>query len=266
MLHRPLIVLLCALLLPALGLPRQEGEDPSARVHSAYVTAAAAHDEEQLIALWRKHPDLVLVTIDRDVEGSLAMVEAAARSNAEVDEDALAALHERAAFGALCAERATGHPILVDYVASFRSWNLAERTAFRSGQAAHGKAREALRAGEFAQAQAAARECFELAAPLGDWWGSAMGLATLGEAQAAAGDHTSAISSLGRARLLYHDLGLAGAEMRVLTHLASSLQAKDRPERETEVVRNALDLAERLGATELAKELTARARELAKSR
>jgi tetratricopeptide (TPR) repeat protein len=224
---------------PAVPAVQDRGTEVSQRYHAL----AAAGDGAGLAALWQGNPDLVLPVIDADLEGSLKLRE----SSETPDEQAIAALQARALFGARAAEQASGHPILVDYAASFVGWDAEQQRRFRAGQAAFGRARQAARAADHAAALAAATECRELAEPLGDWWGTAMGLGAEGQALAALGRHEEALVALARARLIHHDLGLDSSAYRNLLDMLDALQALGRAVRRDAVLAQALVQGERQG-------------------
>lgn len=214
------LVLLIACLVPSLAL----GQDLTNKYQSLYTS----RDAGGLAQLWRGNPGAILVTIDADLEGSLSLWE---ESPEAPDEAAIEALHARALWGARIASDVTGQPIFADYAASFVGWDTAQKTRFRAGQAAFGRSRQALKGGDAEAALAAASECRQLAEPLGDWWGAAMGLSMEGQALAALGRHEEALASLGQARLLYAQLGLYSGEAPVLVQLIESCTALGRHER-----------------------------------
>lgn len=228
-----------SVLATAPNAPQDRGAEVTARYHEA----AAEDDAASLVALWKEHPDLVLVTIDADLEGALSLRE----SEETPDEEAISALHRRALFGARAADEATGHPILWDYVSSFVGWDGDEQKRFRAGQAAFGRARRAAAEGDHAAAAEAGLECVELAEPLGDWWGTAMGHSAHGRARLALGEHEAALVSLSRARMIYRDLGLFGSELSNLRGMIEALVALERFERARAALTQALALAASLG-------------------
>ncbi|HZJ71960.1 MAG TPA: hypothetical protein VFF36_13595, partial [Planctomycetota bacterium] len=70
-------------------------QDAEAEVVAGYRKLADAQDEAGLAKLWAAHPELVLTTIDEDLEGSLAL-----REKSETpDETRIAQMHARAIFG-----------------------------------------------------------------------------------------------------------------------------------------------------------------------
>jgi hypothetical protein len=200
----------------------QEGED----LVVAYRAACEAGDAEALAALWQAQPGRVLVTIDADLEASLSVWEADPDAP---DEAAIDALLQRARFGAEVASSALGEPIFLDYATSFAGWNAEQKRQFRAGQAAYGESRRAGATGDLEAALAKARECLECAEPLGDWWGTAMGL--LAQAQALSGleRHEEALLSASRARLIYHQLGLTSSEIGALQLQSLAALACERP-------------------------------------
>lgn len=232
-----LLLLACLAISPALAAQ----DDVAARYHEA----AAAADHDALVALWRANPGDILGTIDADLERSLAMREAADESD-EIDEEGIAALHARALFGARAASEATGNPIFADYASSFVGWTREQQRAFRGGQQAFGRSRQAAAAGDHEAALAAGRECLELAEPLGDWWGMAMGLSAMGGASQALGDHEAALMSFARARQIHHDLGLYGAELGNVQAMVASCMELGRKARAQATAEQGLALARRL--------------------
>jgi hypothetical protein len=220
-------LLAAALLLPAGSTVQEEAPIDLA---TQYANLAADQDLDGLVALWRANEERVLGTIDRDLEGSLSLWESTQGETGEekpVPEDAQAAiadLHARALLGARAASLAFDRPIFLDYAASFVSWNTAQKRAFRAGQAAFGASMEAFGEGAVETARNSAEACTELALPLGDWWGTAMGLGASGSAKLALGDHEAALADLSRARLLNHQLGLGNAETRNLGQMLTCLE------------------------------------------
>jgi tetratricopeptide (TPR) repeat protein len=224
----------------AAARPAQERE---AEVVASYRKLAEAHDEAGLAKLWAEHPDLVLTTIDEDLEGSLALRE----KSEKPDEALIAQMHERAVFAARAAVAAGLSPLLADYASAFSGWNADQQKQFRAGQKAFGQARAASKAGKHEEALAAGNQCLALAEPLGDWWGAAMGHSAAGQALAALGRHEEALVALGRARVLHHDLGLGGSEYGNLQGMVAELQALGGGPRLAELARQAAALGRALG-------------------
>ncbi|MEM7518089.1 MAG: hypothetical protein AAF368_14350 [Planctomycetota bacterium] len=256
-----------ALLLPVLALhplaapsappaPRtlQEAATEENRFVSLYREYAASGESAKLATLWKTMPERVLSTIDQDLEGSLRLLEEAeANELRAIDMNKVEEMQQRALFGARAAAEATGHPILLDYASSFVGWTPLERKSFRAGQTAFSLSRRAFADEKWEKALSEGQRCLDLAAPLGDWWGTAMGLAAVGAAHAAKGDHAQAASFLGRARLLNHDLGLTSSEYRALQGLANSLRALGRTPRYEACLPELLRLAKAVGDIEGAK-------------
>lgn len=236
-----LLALLCAPLLPAPAplAPQESEADP---VVTAYHAAHEAGNEEALANLWREHPDRILVTIDADLEGSLAAWEAD-----PADGDTIEALEARALWGARVASRATGRGIFLDYASSFTGWGDDEKRDFRAGQGAFGAARKAMAAQDAEEALAQARRCRELAAPLGDWWGTAMGYSAEGRALLSLERPAEAAAASGQSRLLYAALGLVGSEYGELGVLAEAARRLSRWERLLALAEVGLTLGEELG-------------------
>jgi hypothetical protein len=251
--HALVLVLLVPLVLPAAMVPPPAPPDVAAaapaagvvadEVTDAYHAAAAAEDLDALVTLWRSNRSAVLITIDADLEQSLSLQDASGAP----DEAAIAALHARALFGARAATEATGHPIFLDYATAFTSWNAEQRKQFREGQGAFRRASAAAKAGDLAAAEQAARQCIELAEPLGDWWGTAMGHTALGRAQLGQGEAGAALVSLSRARMIHHDLGLDGPEYGNLLGLIDVCEALGAQARGREAFRAAIALGRALG-------------------
>ncbi|MAF66451.1 MAG: hypothetical protein CMJ84_12440 [Planctomycetes bacterium] len=235
---------------PTPPLPPQDAR--RTQVAAEYHRLAGARDGEGLGELWKANPDLALVTIDADLEGGLALWEQA------IDEppaERIAQLHDRALFAARTASRVLGHPILADYAASFVGWNDLEKRNFRAGQALYARALEELEKGEYETALVAARETRDRAAPLGDWWGTAMGYSAEGRALQAGGLAEHALAAYGMARLLYHDLGLSWNELEVLTRMVSVLRSVERWSRARVAASAGLELARRFDRLDEQREL-----------
>ena len=107
----------------------------------------------------------------------------------------------RAVAGAHAATEATSRRRILDYVTSFAGWNDEQKRSFRAGQQAFRAGRQALRDGDAAEALRLGQECLELAEPLGDWWGTAMGYGLVGSAHAASGQPEAAATAMARAAL-----------------------------------------------------------------
>ncbi len=212
--------LLAAALALALLAPGSVQENRAEVVRARFVVAHAAGNAETVRELWRENEDLVLVTVDADLEAGLAAWEAAREDPpvAGIEE-----LFARARWGAELGSEVTGRPIFAEYAAAFSGWNDAQREAFRAGQAAHREARRMLKDEDHEGALAAARACRDRALPLGDWWGAAMGYAAEGEALRHLGRRAEATAALAQARLIYHDLALRGSELRCLEALVEEL-------------------------------------------
>lgn len=203
----------------------------------------AAGDRDGLAALWRAHPGDVLVTIDADLEAGLAIWEQAPTRA----DPAVAAHHARALWAAEVASEATGQPIFVEYAAAFTGWSAEEKGRFRAGQRAFGRSRQALAAGDGEAALTAARECRDLALPLGDWWGAAMGLQMEAQALLALDRDGEAVAPLGVARRIYGELQLLPSEYGTLRTLAETLANLEQWSRVRVAAQQALALARTLG-------------------
>lgn len=198
--------------------------DPQTR----YEQAVEARDREALAALWRERPDAILGLFDSDLERSLSVWE---QSPDSPDRERIAALHQRALFAASLASEVTGRGIFADYASSFVGWTDEQKRSFRAGQRAFGAALDALRSGDAEAALASAVECRERALPLGDWWGTAMGLSVEAGALARLERHEEALASASRGRLIYSQLGLVSSEFQCLMSMVEACEALVRPRR-----------------------------------
>lgn len=204
-----------------------------------YRSAAADENAEALAELWREAPGRVLVTIDADLEASLAMWEETPESP---DSEAIGALHERALFGARIASSALNEPIFLDYASSFIGWDDDQKRSFRAGQQAYGKARRSGASGDHEESLEFAQSCTACAEPLGDWWGTAMGLLAEAQALHALERHGEALVAASRARLLYHQLGLSSSEVGALNVMAMTALGAGRPLRAHSAANAMIDL------------------------
>lgn len=240
-------MLLSALLLTLSPAPVVTAQDRRSEVRDSYHSLAAAGDAEGLRKLWRANEGLVLQTIDADLEGSLALWE---KAQDAPPADEIAALHARALFGARCATEEFGRPIFLDYASSFVGWSDEEKVDFRAGQKVYGRAMQELKAGNLDVALEAGKETVLRAAPLGDWWGTAMGYGAQGQALQQAAELGDALTAYSRARLLNADLGLQYAEFQALRGMLSCLRALERWQRCLVVADATLDLARAFGDEE----------------
>jgi len=228
----------------------------SARVNvgAEYRRLAEEQDAAGLAKLWGAHPSRILGTIDSDLEGSLSTWEA---SPDRPDMEKIKMLHTRALWGAKIASEVTGRPIFNDYASSFVGWTRVQKESFRSGQAAYGRAGKALKEGKAEDALRAARECRTRALPLGDWWGTAMGMSAEARALTMLDKHEEALAQASQARLIYGQLGLTGNEYGNVKSMVAALLKLERWPRALVAVDDALALAKRLGDREGEKSLSA---------
>jgi hypothetical protein len=231
-----------AALLPV-AIDAQAVRDDAPTPQERYEGLSAAGDYAGLVALWRELPESAVPVIDGDLEGSLALWE----EEGEARRTEIDAMIARALRGAEAATEATGRRRILDYVTSFAGWSAGQRADFRAGQKACGDGRRALAAGDAATALEDGQACRTLAEPLGDWWGTAMGLGVEGSAHAAAGDDGAAASALARARLIYRELGLTSSALRLEAELAPILLRLGYGPRADAMIRDGLHTAERLG-------------------
>jgi hypothetical protein len=251
----PVAVLIAIAVLPRAttgqtGAGQSEAPSPADR----YEALSAAGDHAGLVALWTELPDAAVQVIDRDLEGSLALWE----EEGEAKRAEIEALILRAIGGAQAATEATGRRRILDYVTSFAGWNTEQKATFRAGQEACGEGRRALADGDATAALERGRACRSFAEPLGDWWGTAMGLHVEGSALAASDDDEGAANALARGRLIYRELGLTSSALRIEAELVPILIRLGRGPRAEAMIRDGIGTAERLGLDELA----ARFREL----
>jgi hypothetical protein len=225
--------------LPFASTPNARGD-----VRAQFLELAEKSDAIAVAKLWRENPYEILTSIDADLEGALGAWE---RSPDAGVTDAIKKQYARAVWGARIASEATGHPIFADYANSYAGFTTEQKKAFRGGQKAHGRAHKAMEAKDYAGAAKAGRECADLALPLGDWWGYAMGLSAEGQAFAASEDNEKALASLSQARVIYHDLGLVGDEYSCTRTMAKVLLALKHYERALVTVRGAIALREIVG-------------------
>lgn len=230
-----------SLVLAGLTVPPVQETDPFVL---AYREACAAEDRDALAALWDEAPGRILVTFDADLEAGLATWE---QSPDEPNEGAIAELHDRALWAAEVASDVTGHPIFADYASAFVGWTPDQKRSFRRGQQAHGRAMSALQGGQLEDAVAAGRECRELALPLGDWWGTAMGYTAEALALARLERWDEALVAAGHARNLYRDLGLLRSEYQSARILADASYALGRRSRARVALKAAIEIAAKVG-------------------
>lgn len=210
-------------------------------VRTKFVELAGKKDHDGLLALWRANPGAVLPTIDADLEGSLRVREKA--KDKEPDMAKIGEMHERALWGARIAFEASGDPMIFDYTSAFVGWDEAQRKQFREGQAASGRAGQALEKGDNAGGLAAGEECLQKAMALGDWWGSGMGYDAICAAQRALGKEAAALEAASHAAAIYHSLGLAGDELSATVTVAELCKSLGRPARARVACERAITVA-----------------------
>lgn len=218
----------------------------------------AKKDETGLQAFWKENAPATLYVIDSYLEGSMRELEK------KGDAKKIAAMQQLALRGAKAADAAHGTHIFADYASSFVGWDEAQRKNFRGGQKAHRKAGEAMKKGDAAAALTAAEECVALARPLGDWWGTAMGLTAAAEAQEKLGKHEAAADLHAQAWLIHRELGLVGDAYGNLASMARLYTELGRTERARVSVERALEMARALGDAEGTTQLEELAKKLAK--
>jgi len=213
-----------------------------------YASLSVAADHEGLVALWTAHPESAIPVIDGDLEGSLALWE----DDPDTNRTEIQRLIARAVAGAHAATEATGRRRILDYVTSFAGWDDDQKLSFRAGQQAFREGRQALRDGDTATALRLGRTCRDLAEPLGDWWGTAMGFGLEGSALSAIDEPDAAVTAMARARLIYRELGLTSSALRIEVDLARLLIDLGRLPRAHALVSDGETTAARLGLDEVA--------------
>lgn len=203
----------------------------------------AKKDEAGLREYWKQNADVALYVIDSYLEGSLKLIET------KGDAQKIGAMQQLALRGAHAADAALGREIFADYASAFVGWDEAQRKSFRGGQKAHGRARGALEK-DAAAALKSAEECIALARPLGDWWGTAMGLTAAAEAQEKLGKAEAAADLHAQAWLIHAELGLRGDAYGNLTAMARLHAELGRNDRARVSAQRALEMARALGDAE----------------
>lgn len=227
---------------PSLAFARPQGGEEDA-VKRQFEALDDKHDRAGVVALWKAHPYETLGVIDTYLEGSLAKLEHAPNT----DPAELRKMRDRGIRGASAADEAFGSAIFTDYATSFAGWNSEQQKSFREGQKAFGLARKAARANDFETSLREAERCVALARPLGDWWGTAMGLSASGQAHARLGHAELALEALSQSRLLNHELGLAGSEYSDLLQMAQLCTSLGRRDRALVAIERGLKLGDELG-------------------
>lgn len=211
-------------------------------VKAAFESLDGKKDHAGMVALWKKHPGRALGVIDSYLEGGLKILE-----GDKPDQESVKAMFARALRGAHAADEALGRCIFSDYAASFVGWTPEQQKRFRGGQKAFGAFRKAIRSQDGAEkALTEATRCLDLARPLGDWWGMAMGHTGRGQALEKLGRLEEALAAHQAARLIYHDFHLS-SELNNLRAMARLLVKLDRKPRARVTVKRALVLAKALG-------------------
>jgi hypothetical protein len=239
---RVLVAGLLATCLFALA-PRSVAQDIG-QLRKTFEELDAKKDEAGLREYWKQNADVALYVIDSYLEGSLKLIES------KGDAQKVAAMQQLALRGAHAADAALGREIFADYASAFVGWDEAQRKSFRGGQKAHGKSRGALKQGDAAAALKSAEECVALARPLGDWWGTAMGLTAAAEAQEKLGKAEAAADLHAQAWLIHAELGLRGDAYGNLTAMARLYADLGREERARVSAQRALEMARALGDAE----------------
>ena len=239
--------LLLATLITAVAAPLAAQDGKPAKPKDRYVALSAAGDPAGLVKLFQEVPHQIIPIIDSDLEGALGMYE----KEGEAKRKEIDALISRAVAGAHAAVEATGQRRILDYVTSFAGWTDDQKKQFRRGQKAFGAAIQGIRSKDFDTALAKGRECRELAEPLGDWWGTAMGLQAEGMALAGHGKMEEAVTALSRSRLIYRELNLISSALRIEGDLADKLITLGRIPRAKAMISDGKKTAEKLGIAPL---------------
>jgi tetratricopeptide (TPR) repeat protein len=248
----------CVLALCALTGARGPAAQGGGDLRKAFEELDAKKDDAGLREFWKQNADATLGLIDSYLEGSLREIEK------KGDAKKIAQMQQLALRGAKAADAAHGREIFTDYASSFIGWDEAQRKSFRAGQKAFGKAGAALKQGDAAAALAAAEECVALARPLGDWWGTAMGLTASAEAQEKLGKTEAAADLHAQAWLIHRELGLRGDAYGNLASMARLYADLGRTERARVSAERALEMARALGDAEGTAKLEELVKRLAK--
>jgi tetratricopeptide (TPR) repeat protein len=208
----------------------------------SFETLEAQGDRPALVAFWQKHPGRALGIIDSYLEGGLKILEGEAPDKAKVQ-----AMFARAVRGAASVDEAFGTSIFTDYATSFVGWTPAQQKRFRAGQKAFGAYRQAMRNADGAEkALGEASRCLDLARPLGDWWGMAMGHTGRGMALEKLGRYEEALAAQQEARQIYHSFRLS-SELGNLRAMARLLVKLERWPRARVTIERALIQARSMG-------------------
>jgi hypothetical protein len=248
---------------PRPGFEAQDAPAQSrrARVRERYHALFEERDAAGLGQLWREHEDLILISFDEDLEAGLALWE---QSPQEPDQERIDGLFARALFAARVGSAVTGRPIFHDYAAAFVGWTDDQRRALRVEQQIYQRALGELTSPQIDHSggeSLVAREVWQRALDLGDWWGVAMGYEVEGRAHQRAGMHKEALIAYSQARLYFNQLGLRGSELDTLRHMVSLAGTLESWSRARAFAHGALVLAGTLGRGEHRRELLeARAR------
>jgi tetratricopeptide (TPR) repeat protein len=234
------LTVLALLVLPLVASDKQD-------VRQEFESLDKSGDTAGMVELWRENPRAALHVIDSYLEGSLRLVE----SKGEAAQ--IAEMHARALRGAKAASEALDAPIFLDYASSFVGWNAEQQKSFRAGQAAFKAAAGAMKDKDWEKAVAQGTECLKLARPLGDWWGTAMGLGIVGQAEAQRGNAEAALEALSQARLINHELQLLGDELECLLGMTDALLKLGRNPRAVACAEQGTALAASLGDSEAKK-------------
>ena len=223
--------------------PAAVAEPPSLK--EQFEKLADAGDVDAIAKLWKQNEGKTLLVIDSYLEGALKVIETT-KEDAKPDLAKVAQMHKRALIGAAAADKAFDRTMFSDYTSSFVGWTRDQQKQFRAGQRAFGDARKAAKAGEHEKAREAGQRCIDLAAPLGDWWGFAMGLSARGAAEQQLGEDEKALASLSSARQIHTTLGLRSSAYRNAQAMVKLLVKLKRLPRATAVIENALSMAREL--------------------
>lgn len=232
---RPLLPLIALVLLTS-GLSAQKD------LKETFEALDAKGDRAAMVAFWNQHPGRALGIIDSYLEGGLKILE-----GEKPDREQVKAMFARALRGASAADEALGRCIFSDYASAFVGWTPEQQKRFRAGQKAFGDFRKAIRQEDGAdKALANATRCLDLARPLGDWWGMAMGHTGRGQALEKLGRLDEALAAHQTARLIYHDFRLS-SELGNLRSMARLLVKLDRKPRARVTIARAIKMAKAMG-------------------
>jgi len=244
--RRWLVLATAVCLLPTVGAARAQSDRNDERLRLERLLADGK--ESALVDWFRQNADQTLPFIDSYLEGGLKDIERGG------DSASAQASFDRAVKFAAAADRAFDETIFSEYAKSFSGWDAEQRKRFRHGQR---KFREARTVNDPKTIEKLQRESLEFARPLGDWWGTAMALGGLGEAQLVTKQYAAARDSLTEAARINGRLRLRQDQLIALLGAAAAELELSNPDAALEL----LATAEKLVKPDDPAELTAKLRQ-----